>query len=183
MPASAAYAIMGANSMINANTQANAMEAQGEYAKKVGEMNARSLSIQADDAEKRGANAARRREVQTQKMQASQKVALAAAGATGSEVEQNVLNETAAIGLADADAIRVNAYRDAWGMRSQASNSILQGETSNLAAQNTARATMTTGYAEAAGYGLKAYGAEKERKSPPKRRANQSQGGDYTGDE
>jgi len=183
MPASAMYAVMGANSLISSNAQANAMEAQGEYQKKVGEMNARSLSSQAEDVELRGNAAALRRQQQTLKLDASQRVAMAASGVSvESEMAQNVSDDTAAIGMADADAIRTNAWRQAWGMKSDASNSALQGEFQKMASQNTARNTMTTGVNEAAGYGLKAYVAEGDRKELKKRKANQSQGGNYEGE-
>ncbi len=178
MPASAFQAIMGVNSLVNANTQANAIEASGEYQKKVSEMNARDLSNQATDEVKRGDRAALASQNQTARLAATQRVAGAALGLdVNSEVAQNIATNTEAAGVSDVVAIKTNAMRSAWGLENQASNTILAGETGNLAAQNTARNTMQTGVNEAAGYGLKAYSAYESSRTPNKENPESLSGG------
>lgn len=207
--AAAAFASQATSSVGNSLVSASALRSQGEYQKRVAGLNAKTMEeaarrteAQADDAVSRGETAANQRGQDIRKKVGSQRAAAAAAGLDpnfGSAAD--VMADTESVGAADQAAIKTNAWREAFGYKSQslnlqseAVNSTLRGETANLAAMNTARNTMITGGLEGAQYGLMAGGEVRKRNPTPeelpkdkttkstKRKPNQAFGDYYGGD-
>jgi seryl-tRNA synthetase len=175
--AAVGYASQATSSIGNAYNASKAQKAQGEYQRRVSEMNAQKTEFQAQgaeeqaiDAEKRGAAAVNKRAQEIRLKQGEQKAAMAAGGGDlNSEAANNIAAETSAIGEADMQAIKVNAWREAFGfksqalaMRGEAINERISGETAARVAKYTARSTMISGITEAGQSGAKAYGAHQD---------------------
>lgn len=145
------------NSLLSAYQQAGALREQGRYQQQQLEFNARISELQAEDATARGdreAGAARRVGKQ---VRGAQRAALAAQGVdVNSGSAADVQDETTQLAEADAQTIRANAWREAWGFRAQAQQARGQGRMGMLAANNQARSTILTGGLQAIGYGLQA---------------------------
>ena len=166
--AASANVAQAVNTAGNAYVSAQATRAQGEYQKKMSDLNARTAEGQAEDAIKRGNIAALEKTQETRRAIGAQRAALAAGGVdVNSDIGLNLQAETEAIGASDAQKIRANAWREAWGYKADAVTTRGAGEMANYAAQNTARSTLITGGIEAATYGLKA-ADEYKKKSPSK---------------
>ncbi len=165
MSAATLAAIQGVNTAGQAYNQAQAQRAQGEYQKAMADINANQARIQAEDSAKRGETAAAQRDQTTKKQIASQRVNAAAGGIdVNSEQVKDITDETATIGAADVAAIRTNAWREAFGFKSQAENYKFQGESQSIASKNASRMTMLSGGIESASYGIKSYGEFKKNK-------------------
>lgn len=135
--------------------------------------NARTAQLQAEDAIMRGEEEAHRTRLATRQMVARQRAAFAGQGVeldSGSPLL--VQEETAAMGELDALRIRNNAWREAWGYRSQAAEYSGRGRIEKLAGRVRRNSTLLTGglsmlrdyqmYQQpklAAGYRPPAYGA------------------------
>lgn len=172
MAASTLAAIQGINSAGQAYNQSQAQRAQGEYQKAMADMNANQARLQAEDAAKRGETAAAQRDMATKRQVASQRVAAAAGGVdVASEQVTDITDETKTIGAADVAAIRTNAWREAFGFKSQAENYQFQGESQSIASKNASRMTMLSGAVESAGYGIKSYGEFKKESAARKEAA------------
>lgn len=139
-------------------SSAEAQRAQGEYQRTQGQLNARMMERQAEDAEDRGrmdANTARRKHNATA---GSQKVAMAAQGldlSTGTAAES--IAQTRAVGAVEEMNIKTNAWREAWGYRVQAINERTEGEMAYIAGRSAARQTMIAGGMQAISYGASGY--------------------------
>lgn len=182
--AAASAAFSGASNLGSAYVQSKALKNQGQYQKRIADLNAQNAEFQARgaeeqalDAEKRGMQSAARKAQETRALQGKQRAAIAADGGDPNSPEnQDILNETASIGAADEAAIKTNAWREAMGfttqanaLRGEAVNATLRGETMNYAAQNQARSTMITGATEATSKGIDAYGEVKKKKAAKKK--------------
>lgn len=156
------------NTAGNAYVSAQATRAQGEYQKRISELNAKTLDAKAEEAIKRGEKDAMTKGQETRRFIGEQKAAMAAGGIDLSSAQAtNLLSETETIGAADMANLRSNAWQEAWGFKSEAVSTRGQGEMQNYAAQNTARSTLISGGIDAMSYGLKA-GAEYKSKAPKK---------------
>lgn len=90
---------------------------------KLDEINAKMVDGQARDSLARGERAEQARRLETGKLKSSQKVALAANGIDAtSDTAQDILVTTDVMGEVDANTIKSNAMREAWGYRTEASN-------------------------------------------------------------
>jgi len=154
----------GINTAGNAYVSAKATRAQGEYQKRIADINARTADAQAEDAVARGDREAAKKLQDTRKAMGAQKAAMAANGMDVNSADAiDILNETEVVGQTDIATIKTNAWREAWGYKSQAVSMAGEGNMKNLAAQNTARATLISGGMDAMTYGLKAGDAYKNK--------------------
>lgn len=124
--------------------------AAGNYNASVANQNAKNLDQSARDTIDRGETAAARSGVATQRLLGSQRAAAAASGIdAGSGSALDILVSTAGIGELDAQTIRNNAAREAWGLRSEAAAQRAQGRFAKSAGKFGAGSTLLTGLASA----------------------------------
>lgn len=140
-----------------AYSQSEAMRSQGDYQARMAEANANLANIKALDADQRGNLAANRLDMQTTRMIGTQRAGLAAQGVDvdyGSAAA--VQKDTATLGALDALTIRNNAWREAWGYKTQALNDSYSGKFAKMAADSDADNTLLTGGMKMASYGMQA---------------------------
>jgi len=138
--------------MGSAFSQAQALRTRGDIAKKVSDQNAKMAEFQAEDAIARGEKTASRSDAATQKLIGAQRAALAAQGIfvdSGSGLDAQV--EAGRIGAEDAATIRINAFREALGFKSQAINSRFEGEIAKISGEQDSRNTLLSGGLRATG--------------------------------
>ena len=121
--------------------QGQAQKAQYEYQAAVNRENAKGAQWQADDARVRGQAAEVTQRRKAGALLEQQKVALGGMGfdmtdQTGSAI----LSDTATLGEIDAQTIRLNASREAWGFEQQRRNFESNAAMSGIAGQNAATA-------------------------------------------
>jgi len=130
--------------------QASALRDQGKYLQQVQEANARLAELQAEDAVRRGEKGAQDRLREAKRLVGRQRAILAASGVdpnVGSAVD--VVSDTAARGAEDAQTIRLNAMREAFGFEVEASDRRAAGRATRAGMRQEGRATAAT-----AGLGL-----------------------------
>lgn len=137
----AASTALGAMNALNA---ADAAEAQAQSQKQQADYNANIASLQAKDAVNRGNIDTERQRVKAQQVLAAQRAAM---GASGVETESgsfaSVLLDTATTGEQDAQTIRTNAMREAWGFENQVAGFNMAGDAA-LAAGDAKAAQLRT---------------------------------------
>lgn len=149
-------AAMGSNalsSVAGAYANAQAYKSQGNFQNQIYKFNSQVAKVQAEDALKRGEESVTNLNKSVKKLVGSQRASLAAQGISlesGTPLE--LQQDTAYMGALDAITIRNNAYREAWGYKSQAISSALQGEFASLAGQNNYQNTLLTGGLQGIGY-------------------------------
>lgn len=128
----------------------SAVSAYGQYqagkaGEKLGEYNAQIGEMKAKDALERGEWNIRRLNEDTRKLIGSQRVAFAASGVDITDPDStaaNVFADTAALSELDAQTIRMNAQREAWGHRAQAENDRMAGKIAKREGQYAAVGTL-----------------------------------------
>jgi hypothetical protein len=129
--------------------QMKAQKEQADYQAKVDENNAVLATRQANDAIQRGAYEARRMEIAGRRASASAAVAVEANGLSStSGTMANLVDQSRLNAAADADTIRANAAREAWGYKN---------ETDEL--RERARQTRRAGFLGALGTGIAGAGS------------------------
>lgn len=102
----------------------------GEVNARISELGARSMLLQGERQEQA-------QRIGTAQLKSAQRVAMAANGVDlGSRSALNVMTGTDVLGEIDANTIRANALRAAWGYRAQAMNSANQAELARALADN-----------------------------------------------
>lgn len=137
---------------IGAFQQAGLYAQQGKWARESSEFSARMAELQAKDSERRGALAAQAIRSQGRRVVGAQRAALAAQGvdvSTGSAVD--VQADTAYQAEADAQQTISNAWRESWGIRTQAQEGLFAGRMAEVGYQSKAAATALTGGLRLAG--------------------------------
>lgn len=151
--ASSLSAIQSVSSLAGAYGQSEAMKAQGAFAKQTADANARLAQIKAQDAKSRGEAAAIQHLGKVDQMVSSQRAAQAANGVDiNSGSAASVRSSSRMLGELDAQTIRNNAWREAWGYQVESNNQRSQGEFAQLSANAQASNTLLTGGLRAAGY-------------------------------
>jgi hypothetical protein len=148
----------GASNAADSWNSAQSARAMGDYQARTMEMNARNADFQAEDALARGDKAAAQHKTKTNQMIGAQRNALAAQGVdidSGSAMD--VQTDAATLGAEDAATIRGNAWREAWGFRSQAQQFRHKGEFLEKAGKDEARMTLLTGGMKAITAGASSY--------------------------
>lgn len=173
-----AAAFQATNAIGSGYVQADALNAQADYVKKINELNDKTIDYQVGATEQQAADAAAKgdqaviaRAQKTRLMQGSQRAAMAANGS----ISQDVLNETANIGAADEAALKVNAYREAFGFKSRANamrgqkvQNELETRTKANALNYAARSSIITGWIDGINVGANAAGKSGAGGSKPK---------------
>lgn len=145
-------AVSAGTSLMSANAQAKATKAQGNFQATQLEGNAQLSDIQAADAVKRGADEAKRLRIRTRQEIGSARAGLAAQGYNLSdETPQAIQQDYAGFGAEDEQAIKNNAWREAFGYRAQAVEQRSQAGFTRITAGNTARQALLTGGMNALG--------------------------------
>lgn len=117
--------------------QGQAQKAQADYQAKVNENNAKLANWQADDSRVRGQEAEANQRRKAGMFLESQKTSLAGQGFDiYDDTGQMVMNDTVTLGEIDAQTIRKNANREAFGYESQAANFMNQSSLSKAAGEN-----------------------------------------------
>lgn len=148
----ASYGVQGTASLVGSYAQASAQRAQGDYQKKMFEMNARFANLNAEDAIKRGDKEASLVKNRARQMIGAQRSSMAAQGiAVDSGSAMDVQLDTASAGVQDAMTVRNNAWREAWGYRVQAQDLMHQGAMAKIAGRSAASQTLLTGGISAIG--------------------------------
>lgn len=114
-------ALSGLSSSFAAYRGAEAQKASAKYEADAARRNAGLADLEAAGALRRGADAEARHRLQVAQLAGQQRNAFAANGiALDSGSALDVLGDTAALGELDALTIRLNAEREAWGLRAGA---------------------------------------------------------------
>lgn len=125
---------------------------QGRTEEKIARYNASALDQQAQRVSESGAVAEQTQRMKVQQLLASQTVA---AGASGADVSSgsfgDVMDDTAVFGELDAQTIRMNAGREAWGLKTQGQALRYQGKAAKARGVTGAIGTALTGFASAYG--------------------------------
>jgi hypothetical protein len=160
--------MMAGTTAANSYSQSEAQKAQGDYQKQQSYLNASLADRQAQDAIERGRTEAGASKRRTNDMVASQKTAAAAQGldvSTGSP--QETMASTEALGAVETMNIKTNAWREAWGFKSQAINDRTSGDMAEISAAGAAKQTLIAGGMQAAGYGAQGVNAYQKRGQTP----------------
>lgn len=121
-------ATTGAASIANGYTQSRAYGLQGDYARRMGNVNASLSDIQAQDALRRGDLEANRLGIRTRQLIGEQRVSAAGQGVeVNSGSPLNLQTDTAALSMLDQSTIRNNAYKEAMGLRMEAATERARG--------------------------------------------------------
>lgn len=153
------FAVMAGMSMVNAQSQASSAKSQAEFSAAQFSANKKFADISAGDAITRGEKNAQLERQKTRQQIGAQR---AAAGASGVDVNYgsaaDVQADTAGQGAMNELTIRNNAWREAWGYKTQAISAGASAGMAELGGDNQARNTLITGGVNALSYGTKAYG-------------------------
>lgn len=174
MSAGASLLMAGASlggGLMEASSAAN----QGKFEKQQAEFNARLSEIKAEDALARGEKDARSFKREAEQFKGKQTAAMAAQGVDiNSASFAAIKKDTETLSAFDEMEIRNNAWREAWGLKSEAANYRTQGKFAAQAGKAKSRSALLTGGLNAIGYGAEAYG---EFKGLPKDEGSGASGG------
>ena len=145
-----AMAAMAAGTAVQAYGQVQ----EGKAARKAAEYDAANKQAQARDAINRGNIEQEQQRQKTEKLKGAQRAAM---GASGVDVDSgsygDVLLDTVTMGEKDAQTIRTNALRSAWGLENDAAITLFKGEAAEAAGKTRAAGTILTGFGQAYGMG------------------------------
>jgi hypothetical protein len=156
-----ASAIGALSSIGTAYSQASAARSQADFADAMAAINERFTALKAADALRRGEIEAGKVRRGARKTIGRQRAVLGAQGinlAEGTPLE--IQEETAALSAADALTIRNNAYREAWGYRTEALTRGASGSMESMGLRFSAGQTLLTGglaFAREAARGVREY--------------------------
>ena len=149
-----------ASSIGGAGSQYYATRAQGRIESDALKLNAMRAEVEAQDALRRGETEASKHLGATGRLIGSQRAAMAAQGVNiDSGSASMVTQDTAALGALDALTIRNNAYREAYGFKSQALGYAGQAKLTRMGARSAGYSTLLTGGLSAA-RDLASYGGQ-----------------------
>jgi hypothetical protein len=171
-----AAAFQAGNSVGMGFVQAAALRSQADYQKKVAELNNKTLQLQVDyaeeqsaDAVKRGGQAANKRGQKERLDIGARRAAIAAAGGDPSSAAAlTEIGDMEAVSAADQVNIQANAFREAFGYKSQGLavqgeqlKNTFQARTGANALEYAAKSSMITGITDGIAGGASAYGKSK----------------------
>lgn len=133
-------------------TRAEALKDQGKAEERLAQQNARLLELQGEDAIIRGAAQASEIKRRSRYLKGTQRAGFAGQNVavdTGTAVA--IQNETDTLSDLDVLTAKNNAFREAWGYRTEAANERFAGRMKRIATRNEARNTLLTGGLTAAG--------------------------------
>jgi hypothetical protein len=167
MSLSALYAVQGISQVGETYVQQGAIRDQDKYQKSQAAISQRRLEIQAKDAEARGSEAAGKINRETTKIRGAQRAGYAGQGvAMDSGTPGMVGAETELYGGLDALTAKNNAWREAWGLRSEAAQVGQESRMKSLEAKTNRRSTIITGGLSAIQSGMMAYASKTPKFTP-----------------
>ncbi len=153
----AAYGMQAVNSVSTAYSTSRALEAQGDYANRTSERNARAAEFEAKDVIARGDKASAKARAAARYERGATRAQMAAQGIdVNSGSAADIQDDVTMIGEIEANTIKNNAWRQAFGLKVEAENSRADGEFKKMAAGAEARSTLVTGGLNAFSSGLMA---------------------------
>ena len=148
--------------------KADAEKKAGQYQAEVADQNAELNDLRAEQAGKIGAIAEEQKRAQVRLRAGTQRATLAANGIDlGSGTAADMVDETYALGEADALMTRFNAMNEAWGYRTQAVNDRNGGRFAKAQGKNAAMGTYLTTAGSLASMGYSAAASGAFAKKPP----------------
>lgn len=157
--AAGASLLMAGTSLASGLMESTAARSAGRFERQQAEFNARLAELKAEDAIARGDEDAKRFAKEVKQFKGKQLAAMATQGvALDSKSFENIREETERLSAFDEMQIRNNAWRDAWGLRSEAQQLRQAGRFADMAGKAKARTSLLTGGLQAIGYGAQAYG-------------------------
>jgi len=145
-PLSLMLAVQALGTAATSYSQSKAIGMEGEYNASVYESNARIQRLMAEDAIIRGDKEAVKAKQAAKRLIGSQRAAL---GAQGIDIESgsalDIQEETASLGAEEALNIKNNAWREAWGYRSAATDLEGRAKMTRITAKNRQKNTILTG--------------------------------------
>lgn len=157
--------ILSGATLVNGWEQGSALEAQGKFARKAADGNARLIELRAADEIRRGEEESLQFKKKIRKLQGAQRVAAAANGVDvgdGSALEAQA--QTGEMGAIDALTIKNNAWKKAWGLNQEAANERFAGEYAQIAAKGTAAKTYAAAGLDAFRYAYPELGGSGKKK-------------------
>lgn len=144
-------------------TEAAAIKQRAQFQTQQLEFNMKIADIQAKDAIDQGEQDAKALKRKAEQLRGSQRAAI---GASGIEVNSgsalSVQSDTEDMADLDANTIRLNAARRAWGFKAEGANLFSQNVLNKASAENQARSTLLTGGISALGQGAMNYATLKK---------------------
>lgn len=144
--------VVGVISALGTGAMAYSQNEQSKFAKEMGVRNAQVDQAKADEAVRIGSINEERQRAITRQTMGAQRAAMAS---TGLEVDSgsfgDILADTAKFGELDAQTVRTNALKEAWGFQGEATNSRLQGSMAGRAGTMNAAGTLLSGASQAFG--------------------------------
>jgi len=147
-----------AMSALSAYDQYKTAKAQGRYQQQIADQNAEMAELRAADALKRGDREAAKIKTKTSGLLGRQRAILAAQGFDlSSGTALDLQEDTVGMGAMDELTTKNNAWREAFGFKSEARAYRTQGRFAKLEARNTARTSLLTGGLRAVEAGVAGY--------------------------
>lgn len=139
-------------SLIGTGVAAYGQHQAASFQEDIANRNAQQADLAAKDAVARGEVAVENQRNRVRGIMGSQAAAIGASGVQGGTgTTGDVLTQTATLGELDAQTIRANAYREAWGYKAQGANFNLQGQLAGMEGQSAVTGSLITGAARAYG--------------------------------
>lgn len=140
------------NTGVSSYNQGNAALLQGRSSRSMANVNASMMDMEAADATRRGQVMAQRQGLRTSLLIGRQRATAAAQGVdvnSGSALDLQA--QAARMGVVDQHTIRMNAYKEAMGIKMGASNQRYQGEMNYIGARGRYSNTLLAGGMNATG--------------------------------
>jgi len=162
-----ASTVMAAATLSGAYADSVSLGLQADAEKKQAEINNKIMNMRAKQAQENGEREASQLKSQANKMQGSQRAALAASGVvvdygTAADLQE----ETSLFSSLDAEKIKNNAMLEALGYKMQGANILMQGDFNAMAYNNKAQNSLLTGAIKAGAYGYQAYNGTETKDNP-----------------
>lgn len=146
-----ATAALAANQIFAARAQGSAIREKGRFESAQAIVNARLAELQAEDAIRRGDIAVDDFRKSASQVIGTQRAALAAEGRDlGSGTASEIIRQSEEVSREDAERIRTNAFREAFGFRAQAIDLRSQARFTRISSKFAQRQTFLTGLTQAA---------------------------------
>jgi hypothetical protein len=163
----AASGVQAAAGATSAYAQARAQRAEGRYAKQTADEDAAMRDLQAKDVGRQGARAAAMKGKETQAMLSTQRVIAGKQGSSSDQSALDIMGDTAMFGQMDRETIDNNAWRSAWGLGAEATQTRRAGRNARNAGRFGSQMTAATGGLQFGRDAIQgAYGAAQFRKKP-----------------
>ncbi len=180
------YGMQAINSISSAYSESQAARAEGDYQKKIFEMNARISDIQAADALRRGQDEGNAARFKSRSLQAKQRMAAAAQGLDiGVGAPADLIRDEQLMSELDTVKIKNNAKREAFGYKVASLDARSRGEMAAKQGRRRGRQTLLTGGLNAATDLMKAGYSASNRgggmRTPTRGTGDYAEPGTYTG--